>query len=50
MGRIVDIIIEGEYNSIRECLKDKIYTVSEEDFGDEAEFVKSEELLKVFNI
>ena len=50
MGRIVDILIEGEYDSIRECLKDKIYTVSEEDFGDEAEFVKSEELLKVFNI
>jgi hypothetical protein len=27
MGRIVDIIIEGEYNSIRECLIGKIYTV-----------------------
>ena len=50
MGRIVDIIIEGEYDSIRECLIGKIYTVSEEDFGDEAEFVRSEELLKTFNI
>lgn len=50
MGRIVDIIIEGEYSSIRECMIEKVYTVSEEDFGDEAEFVRSEELLKTFNI
>ena len=50
MERIVDIIIEGDYSSIRECLIGKIYTVKEEDFGDEAEFVKSEELLKIFNI
>ena len=50
MERIVDIIIEGDYSSIRECLIGKIYTVKEEDFGDEADFVKSEELLKTFNI
>ena len=50
MTRIVDVLINKDYNSIRECLVGKIYTVKDDDFGDEAEFVKSEQLLQEFNI
>ncbi len=50
MGQIVDILIEKDLNSIRECLIGKVYTVKEEDFGEEAEFVKTSEILSSFNI
>jgi len=38
-----------DFGSIRECLKGKVYTFTEEDTGDQVEFIKSDELLLAFN-
>ena len=45
LGHIADILNKKDFGSIRECLKGKVYTFTEEDTGDQVEFIKSNELL-----
>jgi hypothetical protein len=41
IGKISDALNNMEFGSIRECLAGKVYTLTEEDTGDEMEFIKS---------
>ena len=41
LGQVADFLNQQEYGSIRECLPGKVYTLTEEDTGDQMEFIKT---------
>ena len=50
LGNVADILNQSECGSIREYLPVKVDTFTEEDTGDQVEFIKTVELLQALQI